>query len=49
LTDVLDHYRNIIEMVNGEFAYNEIDTVLRGQSQTIKYELDVATKTYEML
>lgn len=49
LTDVLDHYRNIIEMVNGEFAYDQIDTVLRGQSQTIKNELDVATKTYEML
>ena len=49
LTDVLDHYRNVIEMVNGEFAYDQIDTVLRGQSQTIKNELDVATKTYEML
>lgn len=48
-TEVLDHYRNIVEMINGEFDYNTIGTILEGAVITTKNEMDVATANYEML
>ena len=49
LTAVLDHYRNIVELVNGEFDYEAIGTILTGRADTLKNELDVATENYQML
>ena len=49
LTSVLEHYRNIVELVNGEFDYESIGTILEGQAKTLKNELDVATANYQML
>ena len=48
-TDVLDHYKNIIELVNGEQDYDRIDTVLRGQAQTVGNSLEVALEEQAML
>jgi hypothetical protein len=49
LTGVLDHYHNLITMINGEEDYESIDTVLRGKATTLKNEVDVAASNYEML
>ena len=49
LTSVLDHYRNIVALVHGEYDFNRVETILKGQAATIKNELDVATANYKML
>ncbi len=49
LTNVLDHYRNIVKLVNGEYDYKSINTILTARTETIKNELDVATANYQML
>lgn len=49
LTSVLDHYQSIVELINGEYDYDRIGTILQGQAQTLKNELDVSTANYEML
>lgn len=49
LTGVLDHYRNIVELVNGEYDYEAIGTILEGQAKTRENEMAVATAEYEML
>lgn len=49
LTSVLDHYHNLIVMINGEYDYDSIGTVLEGKASTIKNELEVASANYEML
>ena len=48
-TEVLDHYRNIVEMINGEFDYGTIGTILEGATVTTKNEMDAAVANYEML
>lgn len=49
LTGVLDHYKNLIELINGEYDYKSISKILDGQAKTLKNELDVATEYYQML
>lgn len=49
LTSVLEHYKNIVELVDGEYNFDAIDTILRGQTQTIENEMEVAQATYEMM
>ena len=49
LTSVLDHYHNLIVMINGEYDYDSIGTILEGKASTIKNELEVASANYEML
>lgn len=49
LTGVLDHYKNIVELVNGEFDYDRIGTILEGQAASIGSELEVLKANYEMM
>lgn len=49
LTSILEHYKNIVELVDGEYNFDAIDTILRGQTQTIENEMEVAQATYEMM
>ena len=49
LTSVLDHYRNIVALIHGEYDFNRVEAILKGQAATIKNELDVATANYKML
>ena len=49
LTKVLDHYKNIVELVDGEYNFEAMDTILRGQTKTIGNELEVAEATYQMM
>jgi hypothetical protein len=49
LTSVLDHYHNLIVLINGEYDYDSIGTVLEGKATTLKNEMDVAQANYEML
>lgn len=49
LSSVLDHYRNIVELVNGEYDYEAIGTILEGQAKTRENEMAVAAAEYEML
>ena len=49
LTSVLEHYKNIVELIDGEYNFDAIDTILRGQTQTIENEMEVAQATYEMM
>ena len=49
LTSVLDHYHNLIVLINGEYDYDSIGTVLEGKATTLKNEMDVAQANYQML
>ena len=49
LTSVLGHYKNLIELINGEYDYESIGKILDGQAKTLKNELDVLTANYKML
>ena len=49
LSGVLDHYRSIVELINGEYDYEAIGTILEGQAKTRENEMAVATAEYEML
>lgn len=49
LTSVLGHYKNLIELINGEHDYESIGKILDGQAKTLKNELDVLTANYKML
>lgn len=49
LTSILEHYKNIVELVDGEYNFDAIDTILRGQTQTIENEMEVAQATYKMM
>ena len=47
LTSVLEHYKNIVELVNGEYDFDRIGTILDGQIQTVKNEMDAAEAWYQ--
>lgn len=47
-TAILDHYKNIMTTLGKETDYKNMGIILEGQSQTIKNEMEVAKKTYEM-
>ena len=49
LTKVLDHYKNIVKLVDGEYNFEAMDTILRGQTKTIGNELEVTEATYQMM
>jgi hypothetical protein len=49
LTSVLDHYKSIIELIDGEYAYDKIGIVLEGRVETLKNEMDAAVSYYDML
>ena len=49
LTSVLEHYKNIVELIDGKYNFDAIDAILRGQTQTIENEMEVAQATYEMM
>ena len=49
LTGVLDHYRSIVELVNGEYNYEAIGAILEGQAKTRENELATVKAEYEML
>lgn len=49
LTEVLGHYKNLIELVNGEYDYESIGKILDAQAKTLKNELDVLSENYKML
>lgn len=49
LTNVLGHYKNLVELINGEYDYESIGKILDGQAKTIKNELDALTANYRML
>lgn len=47
-TSVLDHYYNIVKMINGESDYENLNIILQGQADVAKNQIDVAKATYEM-
>lgn len=49
LTSALDHYKSIIELIDGEYAYDKIGIVLEGRVETLKNEMDAAISYYDML
>jgi hypothetical protein len=49
LTSVLDHYANLVSMINGEYDYKSLGTVLEGKASNLKNEMNVAVSNYEML
>lgn len=49
LTSVLDHYQNIVTMMNGEMDFDNIGTVLEGKASTLNNEMKVAESNYAML
>ena len=49
LTSVLDHYHNIVTMLNGEYDFASIGTILEAKAHNTKAELDTATQYYGVL
>lgn len=49
LTTALEHYQEIITLINGEMDYARIGSVLEGKTQTINAELQVLKANYLML
>lgn len=49
LTSVLEHYKNIVELIDGEYNFEAMDTILRGQTQTIANEVKAAENIYQMM
>lgn len=49
LTSVLDHYKTLVELINGEYDYESIGKILDGRVKTLKNELDVSVEYYQML
>lgn len=49
LTSVLGHYKDMVKLVNGEFDYVRVGTILRGQADSLRGEMDVLNSNYEML
>ena len=49
LTGLLEHYQNIVTLVEGEVAYDKIGTALEGKVSTLQNEMDAASSYYEML
>ena len=49
LTSVLDHYQNIVTMMNGEADFESIGTILEGKALTLNNEMKVAESNYAML
>ena len=49
LNSALDHYKNLITLVNGEYDYDSIGSILEGKADNLKNNLDVATSNYQML
>ena len=49
LTSVLDHYQNIVTMMNGEMDFDNIGTILEGKASTLNNEMKVAESNYAML
>ena len=49
LTSVLDHYQNIVTMMNGEADFESIGTILEGKASTLNNEMKVAESNYAML
>lgn len=48
-TSILEHYRNIMDIIGEPTNYEAIGTILEGQSKTIENEMEVSKKNYEML
>ena len=48
LTGVLDHYKNLMDILGRNKDYASLGIILEGQAKTLKDELDVATKDYQM-
>lgn len=49
LTSVMEHYQTLVELLNSEYDYDTIGTILDGKVKTLKNSLDVATSYYSML
>lgn len=47
-TSVLEHYQSLMEIMGKSNDYKKIGTVLKGQSATLRDQLDVAKKTMEL-
>lgn len=47
-SSVLDHYYNIVEMINGDSDYDNLNIILQGQADVAKNQMEVAKATYEM-
>ena len=48
LTSVLDHYSSIMDLLGKKQDYATMGSILEGQAHTIRNELEVAQRTYEM-
>ena len=49
LTSILDHYKNLMGILGRETDYESMGVILEGSAKSLRNELDVATKNYEML
>lgn len=48
LTSVLDHYSSIMDLLGKKQDYATMGSILEGQAHTVRNELEVAQRTYEM-
>lgn len=47
-SELLDHYKDIVTLVNGENDYDSIGTILEGTAKAKKDQMEVAEATYNM-
>lgn len=46
-TSVLEHYYNLITLINGEADYEKIGMILEGQAKTLENEMKFSTEQYQ--
>lgn len=49
VTDTLEHYKNLVELINGEYDFENIGTIIDGQIETTYNDLDQAQKDFELI
>ena len=48
LTSILDHYSSIMDLLGKKQDYATMGSILEGQAYTVRNELEIAQRTYEM-
>lgn len=49
LTDTLEHYKNLVELINGEYDFENIGIIIDGQTETTYNDLIQAQKDFELI
>jgi hypothetical protein len=47
-TTILDHYKNLMSLINGETDYKALGVILKGQAENARNIADVSKSNYEM-